>query len=273
MTRWHEEDLAGRLIKEMKEGGEHWEVIRFPALAEKDDPLGRQEGEALWPERYDIRTLLVTKKVLGSYWWSALYQQKPRPEQGDIFKRHWWQWYTSVPPKFDQIIQSWDMTFKDKKTSAYVCGEVWGRIKADCYLLHLVRGKLSFTKTLQAVRLTTHQWPNSREKLIEEAANGNAVMDTLKSEIPGIIGVQPHGSKEARAHAVSPMVESGNVYLPVQAIATFDVDEFLEEVSSFPNSTYKDQVDAMTQALARLGKARPVNILPISIGGESKWRI
>jgi hypothetical protein len=94
MTRWHEEDLAGMILKHAREEtGETWDVVRLPALAEENDPLGRRPGEALWPERYPVPDLMRIKATLGSYWWSALYGQSPMPNDGGTFKRSWLRYY------------------------------------------------------------------------------------------------------------------------------------------------------------------------------------
>ena len=260
MTRWHEDDLAGRLLKAQEEGGDKWEVVNLPALAEDDDMLGRQPGEPLCPQLFTKETLEKTKVRLGSFWWNALYQQRPSPAEGGIFKRNWWQYYRRVPDRFDEIIQSWDMTFKDTKTADFVVGQVWGRKGANKYLLDQVRDRMDFPATIQAVRTLSAKWPLARAKLVEDKANGPAVIATLKREISGLIPVEPQGSKESRAWAVSPEVESGNVYLPDPSIAPW-VHDFVEECAAFPNGANDDQVDAMTQALMRLSKRSGIQVL------------
>src|ERR1039458_5231627 len=110
---------------------------------------------------------------------------------------------------------------------------------------------MNFPKTIEAVRAMAAKWPEAHRKLVEDKANGSAVIDTLKHEISGLIAVNPEGGKVARAHAVSAQVESGNVYLPHPTIASW-VNDFIEEVAGFPNGRNDDQVDAMTQALNRL---------------------
>lgn len=247
MTRWHEDDLVGRLLKQ--ESGK-WEVINLPALAESEnDLLGRQIGEALCPELgFDEAWAAEKKKEVGSQTWAALYQQRPSPQEGGILKRGWWKFYKQPPGDFHEIIQSWDMAFKDTQKSDYVVGQVWGRVGANKYLLDQVRGRMDFVTTLNAVRSLSAKWPEARKKLIEEKANGAAVIATLKNEISGLIPRNPTDSKEARAVAVSPEIEAGNVYLPDPSIASW-VHDFIEECAAFPNSTHDDQVDAMTQAL------------------------
>jgi len=256
LTRWHEDDLAGRLLKQAAEDplADQWTIVRLPAIAEEGDPLGREIGKALWGEQYDVRALAAVKASVGSYVWAALYQQRPAPPEGNILKREWWKFYRQAPEAFDEIIQSWDCAFKDHKDDDYVVGQVWGRKKADKYLLDQVRGRMSFTATLTAIRTLSAKWPRARAKLVEDKANGTAVMDTLKHEIPGLIAVEPEGGKEVRAQAVSPDIEAGNVYLPDPSTAPW-IHDFLEECTAFPKAPNDDQVDAMTQALLRLGSS------------------
>ena len=261
MTRWHEDDLVGRLINRQEdEYGDRWRVISFPALAEegrgdrhKEDL--RQEGEALWQGRFDIDRLTRIKVAVGSYNWSGLYQQRPSPAEGAIFLRHWWRQYNENPQQLgygmEEIIQSWDLTFKDSKGTDYVVRQVWGKRGADCYLLDQVRARMDFPATLKAVRALRAKWPQARKILIEDAANGPAVIATLKREIPGLIAVRPEGGKVARAHAVTGLIEAGNVYIPSSETCAW-VGDYIEECSAFPNGANDDMVDAMTQALNRL---------------------
>lgn len=251
MTRWHEDDLVGRLLNPEFGAVEDWEIINLPAVAEGKDLLGREPGEALWPERYDIEELGRIKETVGSYWWNALYQQRPSPPGGSIVKRDWMRFYKEPPSFCEELLQSWDLAFKESQSGSYVVGQVWGRSGADIYLLDQVREHMDFTDTLRAIRNTSRKWPNAYQKLIEDAANGPAVIASLKREVPGITPVKPQGSKEARLYAVSPAFEAGNVYLPDPSIAPWVLD-YVEEIASFPNGKNDDQVDATSQALVRL---------------------
>lgn len=249
MTRWHEDDLAGRLLRYEPE---RWTVVRLPAIAEQDDPMGRAEGEPLAPQLFGRETLLETKAAVGSFWWSALYQQRPSPATGGIFRRDWWRYYREAPAVFDEVVASWDMSFRETRQGSFVVGQVWGRRGADKYLLDQVRDRMGFPATIEAVRQLAAKWPQARTTLIEDKANGPAVIDTLRGTIGGIVPVTPEGSKAARAHAVSPQVEAGNVWLPDPEIAPW-IGDYIEELTSFPVGANDDQVDATTQALDRLG--------------------
>jgi predicted phage terminase large subunit-like protein len=156
-----------------------------------------------------------------------------------------------IPAAFDELIQSWDMAFMGKSDSDFVAGQVWGRTGADCYLLDRVCARLSYTQTRQAVLDLTRKWPAALRKLVENKANGPAILDDLKSTVPGLVAVEPDGNKVARAHAVSAMVEAGNVWIPE---STPWVEAWLHEVTTFPAAPNDDEVDAMTQALRQLGE-------------------
>ena len=273
MTRWHEDDLAGRLLAEQATGGDQWTVIDLPAIADEDDRLGREPGDALWPEKYDVPALERIKRNVGSRVWQALYQGQPQPSEGGMFKRHWWRywqprgeqlppvkvkmpdgstrdvWAQEQPAWWETSAQSWDMAFKETKGGSFVVGLVGGTYGPNLYLTDRFRERVDFPGTLVAVRSMSARHPNAAAKLIEDKANGPAVIATLRSELPGLIPVQTDGGKESRANAVTPFVEGGNVYLPHPLLAPW-VDEFLAELAAFPTGAHDDQVDAFSQ-LAR----------------------
>jgi predicted phage terminase large subunit-like protein len=267
LTRWHEDDLAGRLLA--AEDGHLWRVVNIPAQADHDpavgeaDLLGREPGEFLESARRRTREQWEAIKVrAGSRTWNALYQGRPSPVEGGIFKREWWQEFTSprwvlrpdgsyFVPGADEVVQSWDMAFKDTSSSDYVVGQVWGRWGLDVFLLDQVCERLSFVDTLKAVREMSARWPQAVAKYVEDKANGTAVINALSRTVPGLIPVEPDGSKEARASAVSPFVEAGSVYLPAPELAPW-VGAFVEEHAGFPHAAHDDQVDATSQALNRL---------------------
>lgn len=277
LTRWHEKDMAGRLQAKQKEDEasevEHydkWHIINIPAQADHHpengevDVLGREPGEFMVSARGRTRAQWEATKVATSpRIWSGLYQGRPTPEKGDVFHRDWWMrystplWTTEADGTYhvhdaSEIVQSWDMTFKDKKSSDFVVGQVWVRRGAYAYLVDQVRGRWSFTQTVEAFRRLTAKWPQALAKFVEDTANGPAVISSLRSEIGGIIPITVKGSKLARASAVSPVVQSNNVFLPDTFIALFNVEELVDEATQFPNSANDDQVDALTQALDRM---------------------
>jgi predicted phage terminase large subunit-like protein len=253
MTRWHEDDLAGYLLNEHEDD---WELINLPAIAEDKDSLGRRPGEALCPDRYDAPTLEKIMRAVGSRVADALYQQRPVAAEGESWKRSYWRFWKQLPEKFDEMIQSWDLTFKDKAQSKsgdvdYVVGQVWGRLGANLYLVDQVRGQWGFNKTKDEILKLTIKYPHARRKMIEDKANGAAVQDNLRNTISGIVMVEPKGGKLARATAAEPAIESGNVYLPDQTTNPW-VKDFINEAAAFPKGKHDDQVDAASQAILTL---------------------
>ena len=255
LTRWHEDDLAGRLLQlaEDDPNADQWEVINYPAMRlDMNDPTDPRElGEALWENKYDNKSLLAFKSTIGTYEWSALYEQNPSPSGGSMIQRDWIQYYKILPGKFDEIVQSWDFAFDKSESSSYVVGQVWGKVGADKYLIDRVRDRMDFTQSLRAVKNMSAKHPRAKAKFMEKKANGAAIMNSLKREISGIIPVNPDGSKVERAYAIQPQFEAGNVFIPDPSIAPW-VNDYVEEIVSFPNATNDDQMDTTTQALNNL---------------------
>lgn len=247
MTRWVDNDLAGWLLKRHPGA---WRVVNLPALAEGDDWLGREPGEALCPERFDREALLEIQEEVGPLPWAGMYQQRPVPLAGNVFRGNWWNYWDTLPLHFDEWLQSWDLAFKDAATSSYVVGQVWGRVGARRYLVHQVRARMDIGETMAAIRLMSRQFPQTHLKLVEDKANGPAVISLLQDEIQGMVGVNPRGSKASRAIAVSPQVQAGNVYLPDPAHAPW-VEAYVAELGLFPRGAQDDQLDATTMALLR----------------------
>lgn len=251
------DDLCGRLLEKDKDA-KKWEVIEYPAIATHDEPH-RKQGEALHPERYDLKELLQIKSDIGSRDWEALYQQKPTVNGGTVFKKEWFKYWNVLPSRFDTMITSWDMTFKGTDGTDYVVGQVWGRKGADCYLIDQVRKRMSFTETLHEFIKLSNKYPKALKKLVEDKANGSAVIDTLKNTVQGITPIEPDGGKVSRAYAITPMLEAGNVYIPSPLIYKW-VDDYVTELTNFPVVAHDDQVDATTQALRELQQRRSIKI-------------
>jgi predicted phage terminase large subunit-like protein len=154
-----------------------------------------------------------------------------------------------APPQVDEQIQSWDCSFKDLDTSDYVVGQAWGRLGTIFLLGDQIRARMDCPATMKAVRELSQKFPQTYAKLIEDKANGSAVIQMLQYERSQESPPLSRG-KIARAQAVSPLVEAGNVYLPHPDYASW-VGDFIEECATFPNGAHDDQVDAMTQALLR----------------------
>ena len=239
-TRWAEDDLSGRVIE--KFGAKRVKQLMFKAISDA--------GKALVPALHSLEKLLEVKAVLSDYFWSALYQQSPKPLSGGIFKREGVRYYRrhELPAKFEKVIISLDATFKDTSSSDFVVFQVWGKLGANAYLLAQVRDRMSFTRTITEFKKLVARFPGARRKLVEDKANGPAIIDTLKSSISGIVPVNPEGSKVARAHAMTGEWEAGNIWVPDPTEEPW-VTGFVNEVCDFPAAANDDQVDAMTQAM------------------------
>ena len=244
-TRWHLDDLIGKVLSDKNQKPFH--VISYPAIAEHDEPH-RKQGEALHPERFSLEILNEIKSTLSTADWLSLYQQKPVPEGGAIFETSKLRYYdeSSEPKRFDQIVGSWDMTFKENKTSDFVVGQLWGRKGADFYLLDMVRDRMDFVKTLKVFINFANKHKNCNCWLVEDKANGTAIISTLKKHISGIIPITPKESKQERAYAITPYLEAGNIFFPKNQNFTKDLEE---EMLQFPAGAHDDTVDSMTQAL------------------------
>jgi predicted phage terminase large subunit-like protein len=254
MQRLHEADLTGHILA--KEPGV-WTHIKLPAEAEHDEqwifPISgrvveRHVGETLWPDRLPADVLAELKTALGSWAYAGQYQQNPAPLEGGIVKRRWLQFYRELPASRGTWVQSWDCAFKDTRESDYVVGQVWFHTGGAYYLVDQVRERMDFVRTKQAIRQMSIKHPKATAKLIEDRANGPAVISSLRAEIDGIIPIEPRDSKQARLHAVSPLFEAGNVFFPDVSTARWAGD-LVEELTRFPNAANDDQVDACTQAL------------------------
>jgi predicted phage terminase large subunit-like protein len=251
-------------------------VLSLPAVAEEPVPPydPRQPGDVLWPARWDAGEMRRKRAVVGERDWASLYQQRPAPDEGEIFKRHHWRYWqpkganlppvavtlgdgtvveiepVELPARFDDMVQSWDLNFKDTATSDFVAGQVLGRLGASKYVLDYVCERLGITVTMDAIRAWGLKWPRATAKLIEDRANGPAVIQMLRGEVPGLIAVEPEGGKVSRAYAAAPEVEAGNVFLPHPHLAAW-TQRFVANAAAFPNAANDDDVDAFTQAIIR----------------------
>ncbi|WP_068325023.1 phage terminase large subunit [Janibacter terrae] len=271
LTRWHHDDLAGRLLA--AEDGHLWRVVNIPAqcVDPDTDPLDRELDEFMASARGRTLAQWAAVKVrVGSRTWASLYQGNPTPDEGNLFPVDAWARYelpmwveredgSRIVPEVGrdpnlELVQSWDFTFKDTKASDYVVGQVWLRRGVHAYLLDQVRRRAGFTESVQMMLDLSARWPQAIAKLVEDKANGPAILNALRSRVGGLIPVEPEGSKYARAAAVTPFVESQNVVLPdpLKVDGTAWVTALTEEAREFPAGANDDTVDAMSQAVHRL---------------------
>ncbi len=261
MQRLHQEDATGHMLEQAVEGlthvclptvAEHYEKIVFPRSGRV---VERQPGDLLHPDRIGPAEVEDAKKVLGSYGFAGQHQQRPSPAEGGLLKRaNWKRFDPECPPKFDKIIISGDLRFKrttseqDRKgpRGDYVVWIVLGKIGAKVYALDMERGLWGFGDSKAALLRLAKRWPSAYAKLVENAANGPALVDDLGGDVGGLMLVRPVGDKMQRVEAVLPGHEAGDYYAPEQGSVSW-VDSFIDECASFPNASHDDQVDAWTQ--------------------------
>lgn len=255
MQRVHEEDLSGHLLAK---GG--WEHLCLPAMYESkrkcitsigwQDPR-KEDNELLWPERLPETILSELEQQLGSRAYAGQFQQRPAPAGGGIFKRHWWRYYDELPSAPELILQAWDTAFKTGEENDYSACTTWAVCNRMIYLLDWWQDKLEFPELKQAVRnLAERHQP--RAILIEDKASGQSLIQELRRlhTVP-IIPIKVDNDKEARAHACTPLIEAGNVYLPKD---NSKIADFIDTLAHFPGAAHDDLVDSTTMALNYLSK-------------------
>jgi predicted phage terminase large subunit-like protein len=241
-TRWHEDDLAGHLLREQV--GD-WDVISMPAIAEEDDAF-RKQGEALWPAKYPLAVLEEIRASIGGAAWASLYQQRPSAAEGAVFRREWWRTYHDHPP-FRRIVQSWDTAFKANETNDYSACTTWGEAESGYYLLWAWRDRCEFPALKRKLQQWAEEWrPNAI--LVEDRASGQSLLQELGETRWPVLPVKTDSDKVSRAQAVTPMIEAGKVFLPDPATAPWLAD-YMDELSAFPAGLHDDWTDSTTQAL------------------------
>lgn len=246
MTRWHHDDLAGRILSDDSIKHE-WTVLKLAALAGDNDPLGRAEGEALCPERYNEKQLLSIKNVMKSDF-ESLYQQNPTAAAGEIFKREWWQYYRQAP-KFIRIIQSWDTAFKVKKENDPSSCQTWGETENGFYLIDRWLDRVTFPE-LKKVAVQQYDKHHPDVVIVEDKASGQSLIQELKrkTKIP-VLPYKSDKDKIARANAITPLCESGRVYLPEDLPWVID---YVDQMSIFPAGAHDEDPDCTSMALSYL---------------------
>ena len=252
MQRLHSNDLTDYLLKK---GG--WSHIKLPAIAEKNHSLKFQnfsydlkKGELLNPKREGKKEIDFAKKELGSYIFSAQYQQSPIGDKNAFFQNDCIKRYT-LKPEFDFLYQSWDCAIKIGKNNDFSVCTTWGVTKDSYYLIDVFRKKLEFLN-LKASMVSKYKEYNTNAVLIEDKASGQQVIQELRSEtkVP-IIGILPSGNKIFRCIQIIGVFESGKVFLPK---SSHWLEDFEMELFSFPDTEHDDQVDSLVQFLIWMKK-------------------
>jgi predicted phage terminase large subunit-like protein len=253
-TRWHEDDLSGRLLAGMAEDGWKWKYINIPAVALKDDPLGREPGEALWPARYPLEELDLIRKSLGSYVWNALYQGRPAENEGGYFESDWLKRVSSPPFDAKRVVRYWDLAATDA-AGDYLAGVRLERMTNDSYYVaDVVRGQKSSAGVEDAiVGAAERDGKNVRVVIAQErGASGKLFVDIIKRKLPGydVKGDTERGDKGVRARPVSAVAERGDFYVQEAAWT----DDYVTELVQFDHGANDDQVDGTSGAFKALQK-------------------
>ena len=261
MTRWHEDDLVGRLLAGI---GEKYDYIRIPALADsEDDPLGRDMGQAIWPSRYNEEYFELAKETFGPYDWAGLFQQLPAPLEGGMFQREWWQTVDEIPySKGGKCVRGWDLAGSTKKTSPWTVGVKMWKIGKSYYIEDVIRFRgqpLEVEQALENVaqddgRRVTQDIPQ------DPGQSGKGQARYMARNLAGYdVKYSPEsGDKAVRAVGLSAQTHAQNVFLKR---AEWN-HAFKEELALFPNSTYTDQTDAASRAFHRLTPLRRRRSIP-----------
>jgi predicted phage terminase large subunit-like protein len=279
-TRWHDDDLAGRLLKQAANdpSADQWEVINFPALFESDtatptDP--RKEGEALWPEKFSETRLAKTKLLLGRAF-SALYQQRPQPREGGLFKLAHLQLVNAVPALMRRV-RYWDKA-ATKGGGDYTVGVLMGEYNGRYYVENVVRGQWETDERNAIIRNTAQQDRLKYGDVINvtEEEPGSSGKDASRAFITMLAGFsvaveRVTGSKEIRAVPFSDQWAADNVFV----LSAPWTNEYVDELTAFPTGAHDDQVDPSAGAFSRLaGSATQWGGIE-ELGKEefkSKWR-
>lgn len=266
MQRLHEQDATGHILAKGIKGlvhvclptiAEQHEVITFPRSGRT---VERLPGTLLHADRVGEPEVAQAKLDLASYGFAGQHQQRPAPAEGGLLKRGDWQRFDpSYPPKFSKIIQSWDLRFKRTTTERmrkglrgdYVVGVVLGVSGSSIYLIDVVRGLWGFKDSRKAMVKLSAKWPQAWGKLVENKANGPALVDLLGSKVQGLKLIEPQGDKMQRVEAILPLHEAGNLFVPLEGSTPW-VDAFIDECAGFPTASHDDQVDAFTQGVIHL---------------------
>lgn len=256
MARWHDDDLTGRILREMNGGGEHWDVVSFPAIAESGDELGRKPGEALWPQRYDETALDRIRRAVGSYTWSSLYQQRPNPEGGGKFKRAWFRYFTDEGDHFNLdgrryhkstcwTFATADLALSTKEDADYTAIGIWTVTPhSDLILREVIRMQAEAPDVEAELRKIPDRW-DTRFVGVEKAHYGAAVIQNMNRSGFAIKELIADKDKVTRSLPVAVRMESGRVWFRKGAEY---LDEYERELLGFPKAAHDDQVDMTSYA-------------------------
>jgi predicted phage terminase large subunit-like protein len=249
MTRWSKLDLTGMIVQqtERNEDVDPWEVVEFPAI--------KDNGEALWPEFWDVEELLAKKAALDIRYWNAQYMQQPTSEEGALIKREWWKiWEKDDPPECDFIIMSLDAAQEATTRADYNALTTWGVFYNEetnnfaIILLNAIKKRMEYPELKKLVLEEYKEWQPDAF-MVEKKSNGSALYQEFRRMGVPVGEFTPGKGQDkiARVNAVSDLFASGIVYAPDHRWAK----EVIEECNDFPAGTNDDLVDSTTLALLR----------------------
>ena len=257
-TRWHMDDLTGRVVKDMahNERADQFDVIEFPAILEFEDEDGGLIEKPLWPEFFDLEALLRTKASMPVFQWNAQYQQKPTAEEASIVKREWWnEWEKETPPACEYIIMSLDAAAERHNRADFTALTTWGVFlneETSAYniiLLNSIKQRIEFHELKELAMSEYADWePDSF--IVEKKSSGVALYQEMRRMGLPVSEYTPHrgsGDKLARLNAVSDIVASRLCWVPQTRWA----EEVVEEIAGFPFMSNDDLVDSTVMALMR----------------------
>lgn len=268
MQRLHEKDITGHLLAEEK----GYDILRLPAeydpkiisttkLNYKDPRIN--DKDLLWPERFSRAAITELKKDIGSEGSSGQLQQDPKPADGGLFKREWWQFYSAPPSDIIEVVSFIDAAQKPGITNDYSVVATWARTPNKYFLLHLWRDKVSMP-ILEAKVKSLYELLQPDAVVIEDKAGGSSLIQYLRSStnIPVIAYEPGQRDKEVRASAATPLIESGICYLPkgVNFDKDLTIEDFIAEHEKFPNGANDDTVDTtsmMKEYFAKKAVVKP----------------
>ena len=289
LTRWHPDDVAGRLMdtEDWKEGD--WHHINFPAIIETEgeirrsvrelpegDPRYVEQGElskvapgkryyyetketALWPSRFPLEELNKRKRI-DPREFASLYQQTPYILGGNLIKQSWWKHYDQDDVNCNLVIIAADTAFKKTEQSDYSVLMVLGTdANSDIYILDLIRNKWDFPELKKACVTLNAKWRGKglRGVYVEDKASGQSLIQELRSNSGiAVIPYKVVNDKVSRLNAVTPLIEGGRVFIPNSAPW---LDDFMEEAQSFPGGKHDDQIDALSIGLDALSRISGVS--------------
>lgn len=295
MTRWHHDDLVGRLLEQDRIGeGENWRVLNLPAIAEEGgdpDPLGREPGETLWPEAWDLDRMKKIRKSRGSYIWNALYQGRPTPLTGGMFDREHFRFYTAIASddrpavlmfrvgtiayrvKLEDLIlfATVDLASSTRRTADYTVVQVWGWMQrgARLFLLDQYRERVEGPQLVPMMWKAYRRWDLS-SIWIEQVNFELAIIATAREKGLPVRSIRPRGNKIVRAMPAAAKMEGGLILFPRDGASWWD--EFQSELLAFPRSRHDDQTDCLSYAVEVSRRIRRAHSqIDVSYGGAGDY--